>query len=138
MLSKLLISPLISPNEAILNGELKSYLGYESNSKVQKATDNRHNGYSLKKLQTSMGLTEIPRDRNSDFEFMLIKNQPQSFSYLFLQYRDISAKRYLRFQTQCRTNLKLLIMCLKNSILRLRKQRLRRLRRVCTKCQVYK
>lgn len=60
--------------EAILNGELENYLGYESNSKVQKATDNRRNGYSPKKLQTSMGETEIsiPRDRNSDFESMLI------------------------------------------------------------------
>ena len=56
--------------EAILNGELENYLGYESNSKVQKATDNRRNGYSHKKLKTSMGETEIsiPRDRNSDFE----------------------------------------------------------------------
>ena len=56
-------------HEAILNGELENYLGYESNSKVQKSTDNRRNGYSAKKLQTSMGETEIsiPRDRNSDF-----------------------------------------------------------------------
>jgi transposase-like protein len=60
--------------EAILNGELESYLGYESNSKVQKSTDNRRNGYSEKKLQTSMGETSIsvPRDRNSDFESVLI------------------------------------------------------------------
>ena len=28
-------------HEAILNGELENYLGYESNSKVQKAIDER-------------------------------------------------------------------------------------------------
>ena len=45
--------------EAILNGEMENYLGYESNAKTEKSTDNRRNGYSDKKLKTSMGETEI-------------------------------------------------------------------------------
>ena len=41
--------------EAILKGELENHLGYESNSKLEKATTNRRNGYSDKILKTSMG-----------------------------------------------------------------------------------
>ena len=60
--------------EAILKGEMKNHLGYESNSKLEKATTNRRNGYSEKILKTSMEETEIaiPRDRNAEFESMLI------------------------------------------------------------------
>ena len=35
------LSPHISPNEAILSSELESYLGYESNSKVQTRRDRK-------------------------------------------------------------------------------------------------
>ena len=54
-----------------INDELENYLGYESNYKVEKASDNRRNGYSSKKVSNFYGLS-IPCDRNSDFESMLI------------------------------------------------------------------
>ena len=68
--------------EAILNGEMENYLGYESNSKSEKSTENRRNGYSDKKLKISMGETEIsiPRDRASEFESMLIPKYKRDVS----------------------------------------------------------
>ena len=68
--------------EAILKGEMKNHLGYESNSKLEKATTNRRNGYSEKILKTSMGETEIavPRDRDSEFESMLIPKHKRDIS----------------------------------------------------------
>ena len=68
--------------EAILNGEMENYLGYESNSKSEKSTENRRNGYSNKKLKTSMGETEIsvPRDRAAEFESILIPKHKRDVS----------------------------------------------------------
>ena len=68
--------------EAILKGELENHLGYESNSKLEKTTTNRRNGYSDKILKTSMGETEIavPRDRDSEFESMLIPKHKRDVS----------------------------------------------------------
>ena len=68
--------------EAILKGEMENHLGYESNSKIEKATTNRRNGYTDKVLKTSMGETEIavPRDRNAEFESMLIPKHKRDVS----------------------------------------------------------
>ena len=50
-----------------LNGEMTGYLGYESNDKGEKKTENRQGGFSPKTIKTSMGELEIsvPRDRNA-------------------------------------------------------------------------
>ena len=45
--------------EAMLNGEMESYLGYEPNSREEEETTNRRNGYFDKTIKTSMGETEI-------------------------------------------------------------------------------
>ena len=45
--------------EAMLNGEMENYLGYEPNSREEKETTNRRNGYFDKTIKTSMGETEI-------------------------------------------------------------------------------
>lgn len=68
--------------EAILKGEMENHLGYESNSKLEKATTNRRNGYSDKILKTSMGETEIavPRDRDAEFESILIPKHKRDVS----------------------------------------------------------
>ena len=60
--------------EAMLNGEMTGYLGYESNDKGEKMTENRRNGYSPKTIKTSMGESEIsiPRDRNASFESIIL------------------------------------------------------------------
>ncbi len=51
--------------EAMLKGEMNNHLGYNSNSKEKKETDNRRNGYIEKNVKTSMGemTVEVPRDR---------------------------------------------------------------------------
>ena len=60
--------------EGLLKGELNHHLGYESNSKEEKATDNRRNGSTPKTLKTSMGPVNIeaPRDRDGSFEPVII------------------------------------------------------------------
>jgi transposase-like protein len=60
--------------EAMLNGEMTGYLGYESNEKGEKMTENRRNGYSPKTIKTTMGEREIavPRDRESSFESVIL------------------------------------------------------------------
>lgn len=41
--------------ETMLKGEMNHHLGYDSNSKDAKPTDNRRNGYGSKKVKTSYG-----------------------------------------------------------------------------------
>lgn len=59
--------------EKILEGELEAHLGYQKNEQ-QNLTSNARNGYSSKKIRTSLGATElqIPRDRDASFNPMLI------------------------------------------------------------------
>lgn len=61
--------------EKILEGELDAHLDY---GKHQKSTNsNSRNGYSKKKLKTTLGETEIqvPRDRDGSFNPMLVKKR---------------------------------------------------------------
>ena len=68
--------------EAMLQGEMNSHLGYESNDHGAKSTDNRRNGYTNKKVRTSAGEVEIkvPRDRASSFEPQLIPKRQKDVS----------------------------------------------------------
>lgn len=56
--------------ESMLKGEMDSHLGYASNSKEKKDTENRRNGYTDKTLKTTMGEVPIkaPRDRDGSFQ----------------------------------------------------------------------
>lgn len=56
--------------ESMLKGEMDAHLGYASNSKEKKTTDNRRNGYTDKTLKTTMGEVPIkaPRDRDGSFQ----------------------------------------------------------------------
>lgn len=56
--------------EAMLQGEMDSHLGYESNDHGPKGTENRRNGYSSKTLKSTYGdiPVEVPRDRDASFE----------------------------------------------------------------------
>lgn len=58
--------------ERMLEGELDSHLGYDKNQKT--SNENARNGYSEKKLRTSMGETtiQVPRDREASFNPMII------------------------------------------------------------------
>lgn len=60
--------------ETMLQGEMNSHLGYESNDHGAKSTDNRRNGYTNKKIKTSSSEVDIkvPRDRDSSFESKLV------------------------------------------------------------------
>ena len=68
--------------EAMLQGEMNSHLGYESNDHGYKNTDNRRNGYTNKTLKTTMGNVEInaPRDRDGSFEPQLIPKRSKDVS----------------------------------------------------------
>jgi putative transposase len=68
--------------EAMLNGEMKSHLGYESNDRTEKDTENRRNGYTKKTLKTSTGNVpvKVPRDREATFEPLLVPKRKRDVS----------------------------------------------------------
>lgn len=68
--------------EAMLQGEMNTHLGYSNNSKEQKQTDNRRNGYIDKNVKTSFGEMNIavPRDRNGTFEPVIIPKRTKDIS----------------------------------------------------------
>jgi len=60
--------------EAMLNGEMEDHLGYAKHDKAGQHSGNSRNGYSSKTLKGEQGeLTiDVPRDRNGDFEPVII------------------------------------------------------------------
>lgn len=68
--------------EAMLRGELDNHLGYENQSRQEKETQNRRNGYGNKKLKTSFGELDIqvPRDRDASFEPEIIPKRSRDVS----------------------------------------------------------
>lgn len=68
--------------EAMLQGEMDNHLGYEPNDHCYKDTDNRRNGYTPKKLKTTMGEIDInaPRDREGSFDPKIIPKRSKDVS----------------------------------------------------------
>lgn len=68
--------------EAMLQGEMNSHLGYETNDHGYKETNNRRNGYTHKSIKTTMGEVEIdtPRDRDGSFDPQLILKRSKDVS----------------------------------------------------------
>ena len=68
--------------EAMLQGEMNSHLGYESNDHGAKTTSNRRNGYINKEIKTSSGELEIkiPRDREGSFEPRIVPKRKKDVS----------------------------------------------------------
>ena len=68
--------------ESMLQGEMNNHLGYSSNDKGPKKTDNRRNGYTKKTLKTTQGEIEIesPRDRDGSFEPVLVPKRKKDVS----------------------------------------------------------
>jgi len=68
--------------EAMLQGEMNHHLGYESNNKEYKETENRRNGYGKKTLKTTKGEIdiEVPRDRDASFEPQIIGKRQREVS----------------------------------------------------------
>lgn len=68
--------------EALLQGEMEHHLGYESNNKGAKQTENRRNGYGTKSVHTTKGdiSIDVPRDRDATFEPQIIKKRQRDVS----------------------------------------------------------
>lgn len=60
--------------EQVLEAEMKEHLGYEKHSPSGNNSGNSRNGRSIKKLKTDEGemQIEIPRDRNGEFEPIIV------------------------------------------------------------------
>lgn len=85
--------------EAMLNGEMDNHLGYDSNDKGSKTTENRRNGYIEKTVRTTQGNIEIrsPRDRDGSFEPQVIPKRSREVSgiedkVLAMYARDMSQR----------------------------------------------
>lgn len=68
--------------ESMLQGEMDSHLGYESNDHGYKTTDNRRNGYSHKTVKTTYGdiPIDVPRDRDASFDPKVIPKRSRNVS----------------------------------------------------------
>lgn len=68
--------------EAMLQGEMDSHLGYESNDHGSKETTNRRNGYTQKNIKTTYGEipVSVPRDREATFEPQVIPKRTKDVS----------------------------------------------------------
>lgn len=68
--------------EAMLQGEMDSHLGYESNDHGPKSTNNRRNGYMNKTVKSTYGdiPVEVPRDRDASFEPQAIPKHTRDVS----------------------------------------------------------
>lgn len=68
--------------EAMLQGEMDSHLGYESNDHGPKSTNNRRNGYINKTVKSAYGdiPVEVPRDRDASFEPQAIPKHTRDVS----------------------------------------------------------
>jgi len=68
--------------QEMLEAELEVELGYAKGDKKNKQTDNRRNGYSEKSVKTQFGEIpiEVPRDRNGDFEPIVVPKNKRDIS----------------------------------------------------------
>ena len=68
--------------EAMLQGEMNSHLGYQTNERCEKESENRRNGYTEKTLKTTVGDVPIrvPRDREGTFEPMVVPKRKRDVS----------------------------------------------------------
>ena len=68
--------------EALLQGEMDSHPGYESNDHSGKQTSNRRNGYSRKTVKTTYGDVDIsvPGDRDASFEPQAVPKRARDVS----------------------------------------------------------
>jgi putative transposase len=70
--------------ERILEGELTTELGYEKHAVSGNNSGNSRNGYTSKTLKTTDGEMDVkvPRDRNGDFEPLLITKNQTRFAHM--------------------------------------------------------
>jgi len=60
--------------QELFEAEMDACIGYTKNEKAQLETNNKRNGYSTKTVKTQFGEmpTDIPRDRNGEFEPIIV------------------------------------------------------------------
>ena len=85
--------------KSMLNVKLEDHLGYKSNERCSKESDNRRNGYSKKTLKTTTGKVaiDVPRDRDAFFESAVISKETTDISsigkkVLSMYARDMSQR----------------------------------------------
>ncbi|ABR47789.1 transposase, mutator type [Alkaliphilus metalliredigens QYMF] len=68
--------------QEMLEAEIESDLGYEKGDRKNKNTQNRRNGYSEKTVKSKFGEMEIevPRDRNGEFEPVVVPKNKRDIS----------------------------------------------------------
>jgi Transposase and inactivated derivatives len=80
--------------QGMLESELDTELGYSKYDYANKETDNSRNGFSKKKVVSSMGEIglDIPRDRNGEFEPQIVKKNQTDISNIEDQVLSMYAK----------------------------------------------
>ncbi len=68
--------------EQLLHKEMEEHLGYEKHSPVGKKSGNSRNGKTKKTLKSNYGSIDlaVPRDRNGDFEPIVVKKHQRNIS----------------------------------------------------------
>lgn len=68
--------------QEMLEAELEAELGYSKGDRQNKQTDNRRNGYTEKTVNTQYGemKLEVPRDRNGEFEPVVVPKNKRDIS----------------------------------------------------------
>ncbi len=68
--------------ERALEGEMNSFLGYSKHNTAEKNCNNSRNGKSSKTLRSNSGplKIEVPRDRNGEFEPLLVPKHQRQFN----------------------------------------------------------
>jgi transposase-like protein len=70
--------------EGLLDGEMTDLLGYKKHDQEAKKTDNARNGFSPKAVNSKFGKIdlEVPRDRQADFDPIVVKKRQKDISGL--------------------------------------------------------
>lgn len=78
----------------LLEAELSNTLGYEKHDGTHKETENRRNGHTSKTVRSEYGEIEleIPRDRNGEFEPLIVKKHQKNVSGIEEQVMALYAK----------------------------------------------
>jgi transposase-like protein len=80
--------------QELLEAEMEHNLGYEKHDDQNKETDNRRNGHSSKTVRSEFGEIEldIPRDRNGEFEPVVVKKHQKNVTGIEEQIIALYAK----------------------------------------------
>jgi putative transposase len=80
--------------QEMLEAELDHTLGYEKNDAQNKQTDNRRNGHSKKSVRSDYGEVEleVPRDREGEFDPIIVKKHQKSVAGIEEQILALYAK----------------------------------------------